>query len=350
MVGRIVEGKYRLLRLLGEGGMGSVYEAEPIQGDSETGAVALERQASAPEPHVALKLLQPDMIHRGGASLARFHREARAVSAIDTEHIARMLDFGTDPELAAPYMVMELLDGEDLEQLLDRVGSLQPDTVLRIAAQVCLALEKAHGARVIHRDIKPANIFLARRAAGDVVVKVLDFGIAKIKRGPGERTSGLTPSGGLLGSPRYMSPEQAQGVRSIDFRTDLWSLGMVLYHALSGNPPHPEALSLGQLIFAICTSPPRLDPELAPGVPPEVISVVHGVLELDPGERFPSATAMLDAIRPLLSSGFSLDEGVFASHSGPSRPPMNVPMVGPAGADACSTTVPIDAADRARTS
>jgi serine/threonine-protein kinase len=315
MMGRIIDGKYRLLRLLGEGGMGSVYEAEPIQGGSKAGAAALEGNEPAPgvEPHVALKLLQPEVLDRGdSARLARFHREARAASSIDAEHIVRVLDFGTDQAMDAPYMVMELLRGEDLEQLLARVGSLPADTVLRIAAQVCLALDKAHRARVIHRDIKPANLFLARRAAGDVVVKILDFGLAKIKPGPGELTSGLTRSGGLLGSPRYMSPEQAMDSRSTDFKTDLWSLGMVLYHALSGNPPHHETVSLGALILALCASPPRLVPELVPGVPPEAVSVVHSALELDPARRFPSATAMLDAIRPLLPGGWSLDEGMLA--------------------------------------
>src|SRR5262249_53987001 len=158
----------------------------------------------------------------------------------DTEHTVQVRAFGTDPDTGGPYMVMELLDGEDLEQLLGRVYRLPIDTVLRIGAQACLALERAHQARVIHRDIKPANIFLARRPAGDVVVKLLDFGLAKIKPGPGDQTSGLTRSGGLMGSPRYMSPEQAKGVRGIDFRTDLWSLGMVLYHAMAGNPPHHE--------------------------------------------------------------------------------------------------------------
>jgi eukaryotic-like serine/threonine-protein kinase len=297
--------------------MGSVYEAEPIPVGSQAGAAAPE----GTEPHVAIKLLQPEVLDGdGGTRLARFHREARAASAVDTPHIARVLDFGTDPEMDAPYMVMELLHGADLDHLLRRVGSLPPDTVLRIAAQVCLALEKAHGARVIHRDIKPANIFLARGTAGDAVVKILDFGIAKIKPRPGELTSGLTRSGTILGSPRYMSPEQAKDSRSIDVRTDLWSLGMVLYHAMSGNPPHHEIQTLGELIFAIVTSPPRLSPELFPGVPREVASVVHGALELDPAQRFPSATAMLDAIRPLLPGGWSLDEGMLAPPAGEPGP------------------------------
>lgn len=285
--------------------MGAVYEAERLSGAGQDGAAA--------EPRVAIKLMQAELLEQGdSSSMARFHREARAASAVDTEHIVRILDFGTDPQEQAPYMVMELLHGEDLDHLLGRVGRLRPDTALRIAAQVCLALEKTHQARVIHRDIKPANLFLARRPAGGIVVKILDFGLAKIKPNPGDLTSGLSGSGSVMCSPRYMSPEQGTGARSIDFRTDLWSLGMVLYHALSGHPPHHEVQSLGALFMAAATVAPRL----AADVPASVASVVHGALQLDPAQRFPSATAMLDAIRPLLLEGWSLDEGMLAPATG----------------------------------
>src|SRR4029079_5501211 len=136
---------------------------------------------------------------------------------------------------------MELLQREDLQHLLDRVGKLEPDTALRITAQICLGLQKAHEARVVHRDIKPANVFLARRGDGEIVVKVLDFGVAKIKPEPSAQsgaTTGLTRTGGILGSPLYMAPEQARGLSNIDYATDPWSLGMVLYRALSGSLPH----------------------------------------------------------------------------------------------------------------
>ncbi|WP_433927093.1 protein kinase [Sorangium cellulosum] len=127
--------------------MGAVYEAEHL----ETGE------------HVALKCMNGELLAPGKSSVERFHREAKAMGAVDTEHRVRVLESGTDPETKAPYLVMELLEGEDLQQLLDRVGSLDPDAALRIAAQVCLGLQKAHEARVVHRDIKPANLFLARR-------------------------------------------------------------------------------------------------------------------------------------------------------------------------------------------
>jgi serine/threonine protein kinase len=264
LIGEICDGKYRVIRLLGQGGMGSVYEAEPI----ETG----ER--------VALKCIDAGILVRGKSGVSRFQREARAMGAIDTDHIVRVLDTGTDPASHVPYMVMELLNGEDLQHLLDRVGKLEPDTALRITAQVCLGLMKAHEARVVHRDIKPANLFLTRRGEGEIVVKILDFGIAKIKPDPaqGGPTTGLTRTGGMLGSPLYMSPEQARGLKDIDFHTDLWSLGIVLYRALSGKLPHEHIDAFGDLIIAICSQAPRPIQDFAPWVRKEVAAVVHGAL------------------------------------------------------------------------
>ncbi|WP_437932101.1 serine/threonine-protein kinase [Sorangium sp. So ce291] len=317
MIGGLFNGKYRVLRLLGQGGMGSVYEVELV----ETG----ER--------LALKCVESELLNRSKNGVGRFQREVRAMGALDTEHIVRVRDAGTDPATGVPYMVMDLLEGEDLQRLLDRVGKLEPDTALRIAAQVCVGLQKAHEARILHRDIKPANLFLARRGEGEIVVKILDFGIAKIKPEPHQSgpTTGLTRTGGILGSPLYMSPEQARGLSDIDYHTDLWSLGMVLYRALSGRVPHEHIEAFGDLIMAICSLSPEPIQELAPWVGPEVADVVHGALKFDAGDRFPSAAAMLDAIRPLLPHGSSLREEHLVSVSeatcaviAPKRP-MSVP-------------------------
>ena len=295
MIGQICDGKYRVIRLIGQGGMGSVYEAEQI----ETGRP------------VALKCIDGDLLVRGKTSVDRFQREAKAMGAIDTDHIVRVLDTGVDPATSAPYMVMELLDGQDLQHLLTRVEKLEPDTALRIAAQICLGLQKAHEARVVHRDIKPANIFLARRGDGEIIVKILDFGIAKIKPEPSAQdgsTTGLTRTGGIIGSPLYMSPEQARGLSNIDYATDLWSLGMVLYRTLSGRLPHDHIDAFGDMIIAICSQTPRSIQSLAPWVRPETAAVVRAALQLDVGDRFHTATGMLDAIRPLLPDGWSLRE------------------------------------------
>src|SRR5262245_59665007 len=203
--------------------MGSVYEAEQVGAGQR---VAVKVIGGAPGSAGEAEKRSPDLVNR-------FQREAKAASAIDTEHIARVLDAGTDAKTNAPYLVMEYLDGEDLQHLIDRNGPLPPRVALKIVAQACVALDKAHTARVVHRDIKPANLFLARKAGGEVIVKLLDFGIAKIKGDPvrGLKTSDLTNSGSILGSPLFMSPEQVQDMKTLDYRTDLWSLGVVLYCA-----------------------------------------------------------------------------------------------------------------------
>jgi serine/threonine-protein kinase len=292
VIGQILNGKYRLLRLLGQGGMGAVYEAQHV----DTGR------------RLAVKVIHRELIN--DAILARFEREARAAGAIETQHIAEVIDAGKDAASGTPYLVMEYLEGEDLQHLLERLGPLPPDLALRIAAQACLGLAKAHEASVVHRDIKPGNIFLARREEGEIIVKIVDFGIAKIKAaqlGQGEGT-GLTRTGTIVGTPLYMSPEQARGLREIDHRTDVWSLGVVLYHALAGHPPHEEALSFGDLIAAILGKPARPLQEAAPWVPAEVAAVVQRAMAPEPGDRFPTMMEMHAALKALLPEGAALSE------------------------------------------
>src|SRR5262249_38663240 len=153
--------------------------------------------------------------------VGRFRREVRAAAAIATPHIVRVLDTGVDTASGTPFMVMEYLSGEDLQALLDRVGILSPEAASRIVAQACDGLARAHAAGIVHRDVKPANLFLAREEGGAITVKLLDFGIAKVRAGGSVEgtTTGLTRTGGLLGSPHYMSPEQARGLRDIDHRS-----------------------------------------------------------------------------------------------------------------------------------
>ncbi len=296
MIGSVVGSNYLVLRLLGQGGMGAVYEAE----DQRTGV------------RVALKVMHGEHIHKDSNRVGRFQREAKAASAIDSDHIARVVDWGTD-DFGAPFIVMELLAGEDLHELLKRTGVLPPDVALRVAAQACLGLAKAHEAHVMHRDIKPANLFLARRGDGEVVVKILDFGVAKIRpEGDGHETTGLTRTGGMIGSPMYMSPEQARGLKGVDFRTDLWSLGVVMYRALTGHTPLEDTEALGDLIVSLCSRPPKPIQDIAPWVPPEIAAVAHGALQIDREARFPDARAMLDAMTKLLPSGARITESMLA--------------------------------------
>src|SRR5262245_50414533 len=194
---------------------------------------------------VAIKLVTREILH-DQKQLVRFQLEARSASSIDSEHIVQVLDWGIDEATGLPFMVMELLVGEDLQQLLQRLGPLPAELALRITAQACRGLAKAHAAGVVHRDIKPGNIFLAQRD-DSITVKLLDFGIAKITSEAFHRAEegGLTRTGSMIGSPHYMSPEQAQGLKTIDGRSDIWSLGVVLYKALAGRTPKQDTETLG---------------------------------------------------------------------------------------------------------
>lgn len=298
VIGQTIDGRYQITRLLGEGGMGAVYEAI----HAGTGR------------RVAVKVIVSDDLAKNYEVVGRFQREAKAAGSIDTQHIVQVLDTGMDQSTGLPFMVMEFLAGEDIQQQVQRLGPMPPELALRVVAQACIGLQKAHEAGVVHRDIKPANLYLARRDEGKIIVKLLDFGIAKVKmdQALAEQNQGLTRTGSMLGSPLYMSPEQAKGLKSIDHRTDIWSLGAVLYECLSATTPHGHLDTLGQLILAICSEPPPSIQDRAPWVSPEIAAIVHGALTLDVSERFQTSQAMLDAIRPLLPNGHELDESMFA--------------------------------------
>lgn len=297
MIGTLIEGKYRILRQLGAGAMGAVYQAE----HTGTGR------------RVALKVIMGELASRQDI-IERFWREAKAAGRIETEHITQVLDSGVDRDRNLPYLVLEFLSGEDVQGLLKKTGPIAPDVALRVIAQACLGLQKAHDAGVVHRDIKPANLFLARREAGEMIVKILDFGIAKVKMEQAQETetAGLTKTGSLLGSPLYMSPEQALGSKHIGQQSDLWSLGIALYQALSGRTPFDHITAMGQLVVEINYG--RLAPvqEHAPWVPLEVAAIVDRALRRRPSERFQSATEMFDAIALLLPHGWTLRESMLA--------------------------------------
>ncbi len=299
MIGSKIDGKYLVKSLLGQGGMGSVYEAE----HAATGR------------RCAVKVINSGDLTKDQQVLSRFEREARAAGAIDTQHITQVLDAGIDRESQLPFMAMEYLDGEDLQHLLKRVGPVSPDLCMRIVAQTCLGLKKAHDAKVVHRDIKPHNLFLAERDAGEIIVKLLDFGIAKVKMEQAQTAEGadLTRTGNLLGSPLYVSPEQARGKRDIDHRTDLYSLGAVMYQMLCGRTPYEHATALGELILMICTEPPAPVQDHAPWCPPALAEIVHKCLRKQPDERYQDAEALLEDIKKLLGGGWSIQKPMLVS-------------------------------------
>jgi serine/threonine-protein kinase len=271
--------------------MGMVYEALDIA----TGA------------RVAVKLITAEGA-QSDVLLERFKREAKACEAAPSKHIVRVLAAEREDISGLPYMVMDYLEGEDLETLVGRLGPLPPDLALRVAAQACEGLIVAHAGGVIHRDIKPANLFLAREGQ-ERIVKIVDFGLAKVRmEDAGAPDSRITRTGALLGSPLYMAPEQARGAKDVDARADLWSLGVVLYEALTGRTPFDGCDSLSELTIAICTKPPPHLAEVAPWVPPEIAAVTHGALRPDLAERYANAWAMLAAIRSLLPNGDAITE------------------------------------------
>ncbi|WP_437925543.1 cytochrome c peroxidase [Sorangium sp. So ce291] len=315
LINTTLDQRYLILGLLGEGGMGAVYEARHL-GTGRRVAVKV----------ITSKLAQDEAV------MARFEREARAAGAIDSEHIAGVLDSGRDRATGLPFLVMELLSGEDVDQLLRRLGPLPPELALCIVAQACMGLIRAHDARVLHRDIKPANLFLARRDGGELSVKLLDFGVAKIQADDSfEHHQELTATSNLIGSPIYMSPEQARNMKDVDGRTDLWSLGIVLFKMLAGRTPYRNSRGLGELIVAICSVPAPPIQSLAPWVTHEVAEIVHRALQIDRNARFQSAAEMLDAVRTLLPYGVSirddmlqpLPESLQADIPPPSRAPVN---------------------------
>jgi eukaryotic-like serine/threonine-protein kinase len=228
---QILSGKYRLERELGRGGMGSVWLAQHLTLRSP----------------VAIKLIDPQIASNPEA-LARFLREAQAAAALRSPHVVQILDHGVDE--GVPFIVMELLEGESLAARLERQQRLTPEETARIITQVARAMTRAHEAGVVHRDLKPDNIFLVRNDEEEVA-KVLDFGVAKSHLHGMGAAAGATRTGSVLGTPYYMSPEQAEGAKSLDHRTDIWAMGVIAYECLLGAKPF-ESDTLGGLLLAIC--------------------------------------------------------------------------------------------------
>ena len=294
----IIGGKYRVLAQIGKGGMATVYSAVH-QGTDRRVAVKVMTVVEAEED--ADSTSSSD---RNG-SLTRFEREARIAGNLDTQHVTRVFDTGLDP-VNGPFIAMELLTGDDLKDLIRRVGPLRPELALRIVAQACVGIGRAHALGVVHRDVKASNLFLAEDEFGKRVVKVLDFGIAKGR--PSDRVDAadpktLTKTGAMLGSPHYMSPEQVLGTKALDHRADIWSLGIVLYKCLSARTPFDDRDTVGQIIVTIVQGSPPSVQNYAPWVSPEITAVIARALKTRPEDRFQSAQDMYEAIRALVPGG-----------------------------------------------
>lgn len=279
LVGTEIQGRYRILKRLGAGGMGVVYLGEH----------SLIRRK------VAIKTLHA--FYATEASVVeRFHREALAATSIGNEHIVEVTDMGHLPG-GAMFMVLEYLEGNDLGHYLESEGPQPLGRVVHILLQMCEALTAVHAQGIVHRDLKPENVFLIKRGDNPDFVKLLDFGISKFKQGFGDREAKMTATGAMLGTPFFMAPEQAQGVPDIDHRVDVYALGAILYYTLSGRHPF-EAENLPQLFIKICTEdPPRLG-TLRPELPPEIEGIVHRALARSRADRYQSAEELRQALLP----------------------------------------------------
>jgi len=273
----IVGGKYRIVRFLASGGMGSVYEAQQV---------IVRRR-------FAIKFLHPELALRREL-LTRFQREAEAAGALESENVAAALDFGIAAD-GAPYIVLEYLVGENLEQLREREERLPLTRAVNLVQQACRGVQAAHAAGIVHRDLKPQNLFVCRRGDGTDLVKVLDFGVAKLE--VVERGGAETRTGTVLGTPSYMSPEQARGEKKVDHLSDVYALGAVLYELLSGRKPHPGD-SHNAILHHIATQPAIPLAQAFPGLPAELVAVVERTLADDAARRPASAGELAEALTP----------------------------------------------------
>ena len=264
LLGTVLEGAYRIERLVGEGGMGAVYEAAHLRLGTRVAVKVMARELAA-----------------NSEALARFHREALVTSGLGHPHIVKVLDFSTTPS-GEPFLAMEFLEGEDLEHRLRRVRRLPIADVVHIIKQVASALAATHAKAIVHRDLKPGNIFLLTAAGENDFVKVLDFGISKVR----SASTKLTRTSSVMGTSAYMSPEQARGhIEDIDERTDQWALACIVWECLSGEGPF-WGENVPSILFQIVHEPPApLLPKVA-GLPSQVEEVLLRALAKAKNDRF----------------------------------------------------------------
>jgi serine/threonine-protein kinase len=269
--GTIVNDAYRIVRQIGEGAMGGIYEARQLRLDKR----------------VAIKVLARELAVNGEA-LLRFHREAEITSQLGHPNIITVFDFGTTDQ-GQPYLVMEFLEGEDLADRLHRVKTLALPAAVRVSKQVASALAETHAKGIVHRDLKPANIFLSR-IQGEDFAKVLDFGISKVRAA----STALTNASTLMGTPMYMAPEQAKGESELDHWTDQWALACITFEMLAGRPPFVGDDTAALLYQVVHENPPPVS-QFNTTLPPAVDGVIRRALTKDQNERFPHVTAFARA-------------------------------------------------------
>lgn len=329
--GSVVDGKFRILRKLGEGGMGVVMAADHLQLRSQVAIKLLKREAS-------------------DKRLERFMREARSLAQLQTDHVTRVYDVGS-LQSGEPYIVMELLDGEDLSSMGHRLGPLPPRDVADYTMQALVALSEAHAIGIVHRDIKPANLFLASLRDGRRIIKVLDFGISKVNEQAKGRATALTDTGAMLGSPYYMSPEQMKGMRELDARADVWSVGATMHRLLTGRYPF-VAGSVAEIAIEILTKPPPPLRQAVPDAPVAFEQLLQRCMSRDPGHRYQSVAELAVALAPLGSaeSAQALERirAGLASRGRTMPAKVTEALADPTGTETAATYVPHSAAATAQ--
>lgn len=282
-VGEIINGKYQVTRVLGEGGMGIVVQAHH----------------EALDMHVAIKFMRSDLVAAGGGA-ERFLREARVLVKLKSQHAVKVHDLGVHRHM--PYIVMEHLEGSDLQSILDKEGPRHPADAAKYIRQACEAIAEAHSLGIYHRDLKPANLFLAKGASDRLIVKVLDFGIAKMMRpaeGKKPWQTSLTGANILMGTLPYMSPEQLKSPKDVDGRADIWSLGVVLYELVTGELPFRgrDLYEVQQAIFHEAC--------LMPEMPATLKSILERCLEKNREDRYQSVVDLAVDLRPVMHESLS---------------------------------------------
>ena len=299
--GDMLAGKYQLIRKLGEGGMGVVYEA----------------MHTRIQQRVAIKMLLPEVLELPEV-VPRFEREARAAGKLRSDNTARVLDVDLS-ENGLPYMVMEYLDGVDLGHMLEKQGALPITDAVDYVLQACNAMAEAHAEGVIHRDLKPSNLFVTNAGRK---VKVLDFGISKLEN---DKEARVTATQAVVGTPLYMSPEQVRSAKHVDARTDIWSLGIILYELVTGRTPFEGSTTAAAA--AICIDNPPPIAQFRQGVPPDLEHAILVALQKEPSARFANVQLLAQAIAPFGSGAIVAPDTAPVAFPVPSQSNPRMPSI-----------------------